>query len=281
MACFAHLLKKERQYERPVMVHQSLDVVAVLIVTLVAMVLVLLGLPDGIAMLLLGVPLALFSPGYALLAWWAQGEFTRPLRLLLSVGLSVGLTTIGGWLLAWTPWGLQLPVLVLAVGSITVAAAAAALRRRTVVFVYATPHPPPLRHPLVLAAGSGVVLAALGAAWTGTVGWSSAATPSALPAASPVVMRDGRGSADPVGVVDVPALPPADIRPPAATTTPIPAAVAPEPLTAHQLPIALGDWPTRHTATAIQSYTDCQYRVVLSGQPSIGVSSRILSDLYM
>jgi hypothetical protein len=44
--------------------------------------------------------------------------------------------------------------------------------------------------------------------------------------------------------------------------------------------IALGDWPTRHTATARQGYTDGQYRVALTGQPSIGVSSRLPTQNY-
>ncbi len=158
---------------------------------------------------------------------------------------------------------------VLVVGSITVAAAAAALRRRTVVFVYAILHPPTLRHPLVVAAGSGVVLAVIGATWTGTAGRSSAAAlrfglgGSASPLASPLVVRNALGSADSAEVADGPAPHLVGTHPSAASTTPRSAAVASERPKVHRLNIALSDWPIRHTATARQDYTDGQYRVAL------------------
>jgi hypothetical protein len=57
-------------------------------------------------------------------------------------------------------------------------------------------------------------------------------------------------------------------------------AAAPDLPVAQRMNIGLGDWPTRHTATAIQSYTDGQYRVALTGQPSIGVSFRLPTDAY-
>ncbi len=266
------------------MLDKSIDLVAVLIVTSVALALALLGLQNGAVMLLLAVLLALFLPGYALIAWRAQGEFSFPIRLVLSVGLSVGLTTLAAWLLAWTPWGLQIRLWVLVLGSITVGAAAAALLRRTSVFVYASPHAPTLRHPLVVAAGSGLVLAVIGTAWTGTPEQSSAAMtlfgfpPDAGASASLVVPRDARSSAASSAVAGGPA---PSAPPPAAAATPMPAAaVAPDLTEARQINIALGDWPTRQTNTASQRYTDGQYRVVLMGQPSIGVSSRLPAADY-
>jgi uncharacterized membrane protein len=65
-------------------------------------------LPNEVARLLFSLPLALFLPGYALdLAVFARGAQGRPLRLVLSVGLSLAMLALSSLVLNYVPGGIQ------------------------------------------------------------------------------------------------------------------------------------------------------------------------------
>lgn len=65
-------------------------------------------LPQSPLRPVLTLSLILMLPGYALtIALFPDGGLGVPLRLLLSVGLSVAITMLGGLLLNLLPWGLQ------------------------------------------------------------------------------------------------------------------------------------------------------------------------------
>jgi uncharacterized membrane protein len=80
---------------------------------------------------LLTLPLALFLPGYAVVA---AAFPERPLRsvehLLYAGGVSLALTVIGGLGLNLTPWGLRAESWAVLLGGVTLVAAAVAARRR-------------------------------------------------------------------------------------------------------------------------------------------------------
>jgi uncharacterized membrane protein len=79
---------------------------------------------------LIAVPLVLILPGYALtFALFGRNVLGGPERLLLSLGLSIALTILGGLLLNLTPWGLQENTWVLLLVGITLTASAVALIR--------------------------------------------------------------------------------------------------------------------------------------------------------
>ncbi len=108
-----------------------MDLVLVIVTAVTAMGLSLLpAMPLGIRVLL-AVALALWMPGYALLAaLFPRMAPLTPERLVLSLGTSLAVTILGGLALNLTPWGLQPTAWALFLGGVSVAAAAAALWRR-------------------------------------------------------------------------------------------------------------------------------------------------------
>jgi uncharacterized membrane protein len=92
---------------------------------LVAAAAIFAGIDSVLIRTILVLPLALALPGYALTTALFRGRATRVAeRLVLSLGLSLAVTVVGGVLLDWTPWGLQARSWVLLLGSITLSATA-------------------------------------------------------------------------------------------------------------------------------------------------------------
>ena len=84
------------------------DLLLVGCLAVVTLGLALVGWPGGALRLILGLLLTLALPGYAL----TEALFPRPTldatnRLLFTCGLSLVATILGGFVLNWTPWGLQ------------------------------------------------------------------------------------------------------------------------------------------------------------------------------
>ncbi|MDZ4721515.1 MAG: DUF1616 domain-containing protein [Roseiflexaceae bacterium] len=81
--------------------------------------------------LILGLPLALILPGYVLMAAGSpSGAIGALERLLFSLGASIALSIIGGFLLNLTPWGLRPGSWALLLGSVTLLACGIAFLRR-------------------------------------------------------------------------------------------------------------------------------------------------------
>lgn len=81
--------------------------------------------------LLFAAPLALFLPGYAIVAaTFARQPLEAPMRIVLSLGLSLAVLTLGGIVLNYTPGGIRaLPWTLLLLLVVAVACHTAALRR--------------------------------------------------------------------------------------------------------------------------------------------------------
>ena len=81
--------------------------------------------------LVLGLPLVLILPGYALIAAvFPDRPPELPQRLLFTVGLSLSVTILGGYLLNLLPWGLRTETWVALLGGVSLAGFAVALLRR-------------------------------------------------------------------------------------------------------------------------------------------------------
>lgn len=284
--------------------HRSADVVAIMIVTAVALALALLGLHNGIVALLLGVPLLFFLPGYALTVA-ATRTLSIPKRMLFSVALSLGWTELGRLLLPWTPWGTQISAWAGWLGSGTLAAALGALVRdgvREHVGVRDFPLAPPSVRSWAAYGAAGAVYVALVVARTGATAPASAAMLQRW-------LADGAPSAPaiPTSAVALPmtsAMPAPTAAAPAASTRSLAAALAASmptqlpvptgtPAPAHApvpptsttqavklLDIALNQWPNRETATASMRFEGNHYRLTLNGQPSVSAASAISVNNY-
>jgi uncharacterized membrane protein len=109
---------------------KSIDLIAVAVFAALAMTLTLQAPAGSLARLLVTLPLALFLPGYALIAAMFPGRtlgFAE--RLLFSVGLSLTLTVLGGLVLYWTSLGVRPVAWAVLLGNITLLAALIALVR--------------------------------------------------------------------------------------------------------------------------------------------------------
>lgn len=295
------------------MPQRRFNLVAVMIVATVAMTLALLGLDSGIVPIVLGLPLALFLPGYALTALIAPGTLNRPAAWLLSFGLSLGLTVIGRVLLNWTPWGLQISLWAVYLGSITLIAAMIALIRHHARSEQALVQQPEAWQQLLAFGAAGAIVTALAVAGTGATQQARAAfkqfwvADATQPAPAPTMRPETLVSASPAPTATI-STPPTPsptatiaasptpsptrvVETSTPTATPLPTVTATAPassptpqvrpmLAADRLDIALSDWPTRTTETASLSYTDDQYRLMINGQPSASVSSTLPADDY-
>lgn len=148
------------------------DLAVVTVVTLVAVALAVVDAPLLPVRAVVGAPLVLILPGYALL----QAAFARqPLQgaeaLLGSVAISVGLAVLVGFVLNGTPWGLQPRTWAVALGGVTLAAVVAARQRRRAGDHLAS-RPVPFRltwrHGLVFGLAAAVFVAAYGVAFFGS-----------------------------------------------------------------------------------------------------------------
>jgi len=97
---------------------------------------VILFFPLNILRIILGLPLLLFFPGYALMAALSPGweRMDGMKRIVLSFGTSIAVVPLIGFILNYTPWGIRLePVLYSVVSFILIASIASWLRRRRLV----------------------------------------------------------------------------------------------------------------------------------------------------
>lgn len=88
--------------------------------------------PSDILCLILGLPFLLFFPGYTLMAalFLKKGEPIGIERVALSLGLSIGVTILVGFIVSYTPWGLSLYTILLSLTFFIVATSAVAYYRR-------------------------------------------------------------------------------------------------------------------------------------------------------
>ena len=104
-----------------------INILALLLIIIVAL------FPSNVLRIILGLPLVLFFPGYALVvALFPKRKDTGGLgRVALSFGLSIAVTALVGLILNYTPWGVTLyPMLLSLTVFILVTSATAYYRRR-------------------------------------------------------------------------------------------------------------------------------------------------------
>jgi uncharacterized membrane protein len=123
------------------MYRRSSDLLIVAAVAIIGMAAALSGATNLVLGALVGLPLALALPGYALIAAGAPSGALGPAeRLTFSVGGSIAVSVLGGFALDLTPWGLRPGSWALLLGGITlVACAVALLRRRPIALAPAAP----------------------------------------------------------------------------------------------------------------------------------------------
>ncbi len=108
-----------------------LDVAVVVSATLGAVLVIALGATGNIAAVVLGSLLVLALPGYAATAaMFPPPRLNTPERALLSVGLSLTTSALGGLLLNVTPWGLRPWTWAILLATVTILGSAVALLRR-------------------------------------------------------------------------------------------------------------------------------------------------------
>lgn len=111
----------------------TLDLLLVAGGAVAALGLTLLGVDGGVLRVMLGLLLVLVLPGYALCAAaFPVVPLRRSDRWLFSIGFSLGTTILGGFVLNWSPWGLQRTSWTLLLSTITLGACLVALLRRPV-----------------------------------------------------------------------------------------------------------------------------------------------------
>ncbi len=108
------------------------ELLAINILT-VLLIVIITFFPSGILHIILGLPVALFLPGYALLAalFPKKGTLNSLERAALSFGLSIPVVAFIGLILNYTPWGIRpTPVLYSVACFIFIASAIAWIQRR-------------------------------------------------------------------------------------------------------------------------------------------------------
>ncbi len=82
--------------------------------------------------IIVGFPLVLFLPGYSLICalFPKKDEMDGIERIALSIGLSIAVVVIIGLMLNYTPWGIRLSPILLAISSFTLILAAVTAARR-------------------------------------------------------------------------------------------------------------------------------------------------------
>jgi uncharacterized membrane protein len=113
------------------MKHNAFDLVICSALAVVALLLALFAPELGPARALVGLPMALFIPGYALVAAAFPSRRLGTIeRLLFSLGASLALAALAGLLLHWTALGLRPAAWAIVLGNLTLLASLVALVRR-------------------------------------------------------------------------------------------------------------------------------------------------------
>jgi uncharacterized membrane protein len=99
----------------------------------VALILSVFLLPDSFLRSVLGVPFVLFFPGYCLIAVLFPSEYNLQTieRLILSVGLSLALVALIGLTLNYTPFGINLPSILVFMFTLIILLSALTIYRRS------------------------------------------------------------------------------------------------------------------------------------------------------
>ncbi len=107
-----------------------MDLLIIIIVTIVTI--PVAELTEGLPRIILGILFLLVFPGYSLMAALFPGKDSLELveRVALSLVLSFAIVALTGLMLNYTPWGIKLTSIVVALAVIIIAAAAIALQRR-------------------------------------------------------------------------------------------------------------------------------------------------------
>ena len=113
------------------MFRRSLDLLLVLAFVVAAVALAIADRNAGVVGLLVGLPLMLFIPGYALTtAVLPEAAQSQPNKILYSLGISFTVTILAGLLLNLTPAGFQPWSWAITLGGVALVAALAGLARR-------------------------------------------------------------------------------------------------------------------------------------------------------
>lgn len=113
------------------MFRRSLDLLLVLVFVVAAVALAITGRNVGAVGVIVGLPLALFVPGYALTTALLPDSLQgQPNKILYSLGISFALTILDGLLLNLTPAGFQSYSWAITLGGLSFVAALAGLARR-------------------------------------------------------------------------------------------------------------------------------------------------------
>jgi uncharacterized membrane protein len=113
------------------MKQRSVDIFAVIAITLIAIILAFVMPQDNVAARIWTLPLVLFLPGYALIsALFTKERLGVAERFVFSLGLSLSIAIPGGLLLNLTSFGLRSGSWAVLLGGITIAASVFALIRR-------------------------------------------------------------------------------------------------------------------------------------------------------
>ncbi len=110
---------------------RSMDLFAVIIMTIIVVVLALIVPQGNMTVRILTLPLALILPGYALSsALFPKGSLGVPERVVFSLSLSLIIVILSGLVLNLTPFGLRTNSWAVCLGGITLGASCIALKRR-------------------------------------------------------------------------------------------------------------------------------------------------------
>jgi hypothetical protein len=118
-------------WERSLAYRKSYDLAVAAALALVGVLVVLFGLNTIALRIIIAVSLVFILPGYALVAaMFPERTLDIPERILLTLGLSIAVAGLGGFMLNWTPWGLRETGLVAVLSVTTIGASCVAFVRR-------------------------------------------------------------------------------------------------------------------------------------------------------
>jgi len=112
--------------------HVSNQKVLIVIIAITLLLFPLVAFTSGVLRIIFGLCLVLFFPGYTLLSalFPRKGDLSNIERVALSFGLSIAIVPLVGLILNYTPWGIRLYPILIAITIFILAAAAIAWQRQ-------------------------------------------------------------------------------------------------------------------------------------------------------
>ena len=112
--------------------HVSNQKVLIAIIAITLLLFPLVAFTSGVLRIIFGLCLVLFFPGYTLLSalFPRKGDLSNIERVALSFGLSIAIVPLVGLILNYTPWGIRLYPILIAITIFILAAAAIAWQRQ-------------------------------------------------------------------------------------------------------------------------------------------------------